>query len=304
MEQEQKKKKTVKKTAGTKKKHETGNGTKIKKTTTAKSDKQRRKEKKRIRRERILYWIALIIALLIFLLSIWKIGVYVWQLTESWILKNSMIGQAVVTEDAEADNKGKEEQVTETAPIKVDFEKLWEENEDIVAWLYCPDTVINYPILQAVDNDYYLYRLVNGKKNPSGSLFLDYRNMADFSDLNSVVYGHHMKNNSMFGSLPEYQDQEYYEQHPVMYLLTPKADYKVELLYGVLTDTSSDIYRFPLTQERQVPLFETYSKISSFVSHTEVQPTDRFLTLSTCTYDYDDARYVIIGALRELYKEK
>lgn len=105
--------------------------------------------------------------------------------------------------------------VSETAPIKVDFERLQEENKDIIAWLYCPDTEINYPVVQSKDNEYYLRRLLDGTWNIAGTLFMDYRNAADCSDLHTIIYGHNMKNNTMFGSLPKYSKQEYYEEHSV-----------------------------------------------------------------------------------------
>ena len=97
--------------------------------------------------------------------------------------------------------------VNETAdivPIQVDFDVLSKENQDVIGWLYCPDTSINYPVVQAADNEYYLHRLLDDSKNAAGTLFMDYRNSADLSDWNSVIYGHNMKNGSMFGSLPDY----------------------------------------------------------------------------------------------------
>lgn len=123
--------------------------------------------------------------------------------------------------------------VSETAPITVDFERLQEENKDIIAWLYCPDTEINYPVVQSKDNEYYLRRLLDGTWNIAGTLFMDYRNAADCSDLHTIIYGHNMKNNTMFGSLPKYSKQEYYEEHSVLYLLTPKQNYKVKLIAGI-----------------------------------------------------------------------
>jgi len=144
--------------------------------------------------------------------------------------------------------------------------------------------------------------MVNGEKNASGSLFLDYRNMADFSDLNSVIYGHHMKDDTMFGTLPNYQKLEWYKAHPVIYLLTPDADYKMELLYGVLTDTSSEIYSFPLTQERKNKVFVEFEQWSDFDACISIMEDERYITLSTCTYEYDNARYVLVGVLRELNK--
>ena len=92
--------------------------------------------------------------------------------------------------------------------------------KDVVAWIDCEDTLINDPIVQNGDNNYYLRRLLNGQYNLSGTLFIDYRNQADFSDWNTIIYGHNMNNDTMFGILPDYRKQELFDPHPVMYLLT------------------------------------------------------------------------------------
>lgn len=190
----------------------------------------------------------------------------------------------------------------ETAPICVDFEELSRQNADIVAWIYCPDTPINYPVVQASDNRYYLHRLIDGTGNASGTLFLDYRNTADFSDINSVIYGHNMQNASMFGSLPKYKNQEYYTQHPVLYLLTPEQDYKVELLAGYVTSSDSEIYDIPLLNREGTSAIAEQLLNASFAEGTTLEEDTRLLTLSTCSYEYEQARYVLIGAMKTLSK--
>lgn len=261
-------------------------------------------EKERIRNYagRILYIILLISVLLVFLVSMYKILLYVWELTESWKVTEDMIQKAVKTEMTDDTQQDAQENM-ETAPISVDFESLWKENEDIVAWIYCPDTPVNYPVVQADDNEYYLDRLINGERNPSGTIFLDCRNSSDFSDINSVIYGHNMKNNSMFGTLTDYNDQEYYDKHPVMYLLTPDTDYKVELYVGHVTPENAECYAFPTTDEIKARVLINGKNKTTFLSQASLKTGDRLLTLSTCTYEYDEARYILIGLLRELGKK-
>lgn len=190
----------------------------------------------------------------------------------------------------------------ETAPIRVDFEALLQENTDIVAWIYCPDTPINYPVVQSEDNSYYLRRLVNGTWNSSGTLFLDYRNEDDFSDVNCVIYGHNMKNGSMFGTLTNYKNQEYYEQHPALYLLTPEYDYKVELLAGCTTPSDSAIYDIPALNGTTADQVMDLLAFSTFTAETDLKSEDHLLTLSTCSYEYGNARYVVTGVLKTLRK--
>lgn len=194
-----------------------------------------------------------------------------------------------------------EDESMETAPITVSFSELLNECHDVVGWLYCEGTEINYPIVQSSDNDYYLRRLLDGTWNIAGSIFLDYRNASDFSDWNSIVYGHNMKNNSMFGSLEKYKNQEYYDKYPVWYLLTPDKDYKIELIGGYTTSTDSSLaYSIPAASEERDKLIEQVERTSTFQADVQISDQDRLITLSTCSYDFDNARYVLIGVLREL----
>ncbi len=189
----------------------------------------------------------------------------------------------------------------ETAPVSVDFDALLAENADVVGWLYCADTPINYPLVRSEDNDYYLYRLLDGTSNANGSIFMDYRNSPDFSDWNSIFYGHNMQSGAMFGTLQRYRQQTYFEKHPVMYLLTPQQDYKVVLISGYTTwDTASETYGFPETLEERNVLVENALDRSTFKAGVTVLDTDRLLTLSTCAYEFENARYVLVGVLRPL----
>lgn len=192
------------------------------------------------------------------------------------------------------------EPTAETAPIRVNFDYLHGINEDVAGWIYCEDTPISYPFVQSPDNDYYLYRLLDGTQNPSGSLFLDFRNQFDLSDWNSVIYGHNMGDGTMFACLNEYKKQEYYEAHPVMYLLTPQKQYKVELVAGILSRADASFYDFPVPEEKREAVVKGWLEDSTFETKTQIQPDDRFVTLSTCSYEFSDARYVVIGVLREI----
>ncbi len=192
-----------------------------------------------------------------------------------------------------------EEEAYDGLPLQVNFESLQTNNPDVVAWIYSPGTIINYPIVQSKDNSYYLRRMLNGKYNQNGTIFMDYRNSADLSDLHTIIYGHNMKNAAMFGTLTEYASQEYFEAHPYLWLLTPENNYKIELIAGFITPSDSNIYAFPDTEKGRNRLISFAQSNSDFVSDLEILPEDRIVTLSTCTYEYDDARYVLVGVLRE-----
>ena len=189
------------------------------------------------------------------------------------------------------------------SPIQVDFDALFAKNQDVIAWLYCQDTPINYPVVQASDNEYYLRRLLDGSRNTAGTLFMDYRNATDLSDWNSVIYGHNLHNDSMFGTLPDYQAQSYFQAHPEMFLLTPEQDYVIELIAGFTTSASSELYNtFVPGAAEKTRLLENWRQDSDFVSNITPTAEDRLIAFSTCSYEYSDARYVLIGILKECNK--
>ncbi len=186
----------------------------------------------------------------------------------------------------------------------VDFTSLTEINLDITAWLYSPDTVINYPVTQGSDNEYYLYHLADGTYNRNGCLFIDCNNYGDFSDENTIIYGHHMASGKMFASLVQYAEQEYYEAHPIMYLTVEQCEYCLELFAGYTTtaDSSAYIMRFSDTHEYAEWLREVSSK-SDFIADIHLTTNDRIVTLSTCAYSFQNARYVVHGRLVKINDE-
>lgn len=183
----------------------------------------------------------------------------------------------------------------EEESFSVDFEGLQEKNKDVVAWLYIEDTAINYPIVQGKDNHYYLRRLLDGTYNIAGSIFMDCRNSADLNDLNTIIYGHNLNNGEMFGNLVNYARQEYYEEHPVMHLLTPEREYIVEMIAGYQTDVYSNVYQIPNTEEELMLLYDEIIELSTFKSNASLNHGDRLITLSTCSNGDYESRYVLIG---------
>lgn len=205
--------------------------------------------------------------------------------------------------EPEEDTKAKNPSETATAeefewPV-VDFDSLQSINSDCVAWIQIKDTEINYPVLQGNDNEFYLRHLIDGQWNSSGSIFLDYRVSADLTDWHSIIYGHHMKNGTMFSGLTKFKEQAHYEEHPVGYLLTPQENYKIEFFSGYVAKADDDAWKVDFTSDRE---FEKWlSKVSArsmFESKVVPVATDRILTLSTCSYEFDNARFVIHGIIR------
>lgn len=207
--------------------------------------------------------------------------------------------ETAATQPGEVSDETLEEpaEAREQAPIEVDFELLKKQSGDVVGWLYCEDTPINLPLAQAGDNERYLRRLLDGTENNSGTLFVDFRNYRDFSDWNTIIYGHNMRNGDMFGTLHKYGEQEYYDAHPILWLLTPEGDYKVELVAGFITSSTSEAYTIPDTPEEAQTLIQAEVEKSTFKTGLTLNPDDRYLTLSTCSYEFEEARYVLVGRL-------
>ena len=182
-------------------------------------------------------------------------------------------------------------------PVSVDFEGLKQINPEIVGWIYCEDTQINFPVLHTNDNSKYLTKQPDGKTTKSGSIFSDCGCAPDFSSSNTIIYGHNRKN-GMFSSLSKYSKQEYYEEHPVMWLLTPEMNYRVDLFAGFVTKPDGWVYRIDLPEGTAWDNFVAWCrKNSRFSPSCEPVPGDRFITLSTCNYTFDDARYALVGLL-------
>ncbi len=189
----------------------------------------------------------------------------------------------------------------ETAPIAIDFDALLADCPDTVGWLYAPDESINLPVVQGDDNRYYLKRLPDGTYSSGGSLFLDYLNTPDFTDDTSFIYGHNMRNGTMLQPLLEYKKQDHYNSNAIMYLLTPEQNFKIEIFAGILTDLESDVYTFSFgsPEEKQAFIDDLVSR-STFTPYYVPDADSALLCLSTCAYDFENARYVVFGKLTEI----
>lgn len=183
------------------------------------------------------------------------------------------------------------------APICVDWEALLKVNSNVVGWLYCPDTSINYPIVQTGNNEDYLRRLLDGSYNRSGTIFMDYRNESDFTSYNSIIYGHNMGSGKMFAPLMNYRKQSYYDEHPTMYLLTPGGSYRLDVLAGAVVDAYADYYETAHTADSFRSFLNKISRNSTFRSGVDVSAVERTVMLSTCTNGNEDDRYILVCAL-------
>lgn len=250
-----------------------------------------------MKKSQIINSILCIIFACIFVFSAYKIVIYFKVQKEAKDTYTNYQNLAV-SSDADTNQDTSEEQ---TEPkISVNFDSLLKECKDIVGWIYSPDTVINYPVVKGADNNQYLHRLPNGKNNIAGSIFADYRNFSFNTDSNYLIYGHHMKNDSMFGTLLNYKSQSYYDAHPIIYFLTPEKNYKIKLYSGFVTPADSDAYIINRTEEEMAEFMDKISRKSTFKTNAKYKAGDKIVTLSTCTNVSDDQRYVVIGIIEEI----
>lgn len=134
------------------------------------------------------------------------------------------------------------EEVAEQGVLQVDFNKLEEINPDVIAWIEIPGLEISYPVVQGRDNDYYLHHLITGENHKSGSIFMDFQNQEDLSDRNTIIYGHNMKDGSMFGTLNQYQSQALYRNYPYFICMCQDIFMSIRFFLLCSTDGSSSIY--------------------------------------------------------------
>ncbi len=186
------------------------------------------------------------------------------------------------------------------APFSVNWEYLQGSNPDVVGWLFCADTSINYPVVQTSDNDFYLHRGFDKQPNNAGALFADYNAAIGVTYSNFIIYGHNMKDGSMFATVEKYLDPNFYTQHPYMYFMTPTQNYRVELISAHIVESSLNNYPgfFGGDGDYQQYLNEITSR-SSFYTQSSVSTGYQLMTMSTCDYSgsYTDPRCLLQGLL-------
>ena len=269
-----------------------------------------RRRRRRRKNSKALYYGVLVLLLAVLVFSAVKIISYVKDQKDAENTQNSISDDFTRpdTDTDAADGTGdttSSDTTTETKTdpdpesIIVDFDKMVAKYPDVVGYVYSANTVLKYPIVQtsaAGDTgnvgEYYLYRDIDGNSNKNGTVFLDYKCSSDFTSQNNIIYGHNMKTGLMFASLMNYKAQSYYEAHPYFYLYTPSQTYKVNLFAGCIVTHDADVYSTSLSSS----YLQECINNSTFKSSYGV-PTGNILTLSTCDYDFDNARYVVMGEL-------
>ena len=162
----------------------------------------------------------------------------------------------------------------------------------MVGYIYSANTLVQQPIQYGKGNEYYLTHDLKGNTNNNGSIFIEQLNSGNFTDDNTIIYGHNMKTGMMFANLTLYKDKGYYNSHPYLYIYTPSQNYRVDLYAGFVCEYDDEVYTTSLTQDQ----LKAMAAKSTFASNIGT-PTGKTVTLSTCSYEFNNARYVVVGAL-------
>jgi len=184
----------------------------------------------------------------------------------------------------------------------IDFTALQQVNSDVKGWIMIPNTALSYPLIQGSDNSYYLTRTYKKTKSPSGAIFLDYRNQSNLSDFNSIIYGHRMKNDSMFGTLKKYKNLSYWNKNPYIYILNQNGSYQYTIFAAYEDGASGNSYRTTFAGDAAAKQAFLDNAVGASWIQTGIQVgvKDQILTLSTCTGSGYETR-LVVQAKRSTY---
>lgn len=184
-----------------------------------------------------------------------------------------------------------------------EYKTLYNKNKSLIGWLKIDDTIVDYPVMQSQDSEYYLTHNFNQEYDKNGSLFLDPKcNVLD-TGKNLIIYGHHMQSGQMFGGLYQYQDESYYRKHKIIQFDTiyEKGTYEVMYVFRTKVYRENDVvfkyYQF--TKADSAKEFDSYMKEMAEMSYFDTNVTavygDDLLTLSTCDYEENNGRFVVVA---------
>ena len=247
---------------------------------------------------RVVFWISLL-AFLVAMGALAYIGWGYFSSDQGYKQVASSAFKVSDTTDSSA-NAGPDEANLTLADMEVDWEYLRSVNPAVVAWVYIPGTRVNYPVVQGKDNDEYLWVDFNLKSSRNGSIFLDSENNPAFTDMNNVLYGHHMNDGSMFACISnDFVNEEEFNKHRNVYVLTPQLNYRCTTFAVVVTD-GWDL----LVQTTFKDPEDRASYVKDKMDRSVVQPSEgmpktedvkQIFTFSTCDYTRNNGRAVLFS---------
>lgn len=271
------------------------------------------KEMKKTKKKWI-WWLLLILFAAGFIIAIVTIGIERYQQEKGKDNYQKLQEEVANTKEVEkkTGNKIQEEAVPEDILKKlgieipeknIDFAALKEENEDIYAWIYIPGTKVDYPVLQhPTDDSYYLEHNLDGSKGYPGCIYTEAVNSKDFTDPNTVLYGHNMKDGSMFATLHDYEDRQVFEENPYIFIYTSEKTFVYQIFAAYKYNAIHLIYNFDLNnpeifQNYLEQIFEIRDMDANIRQDVSVNADNHIITLSTCISGEKNKRFLVQGVL-------
>ena len=179
---------------------------------------------------------------------------------------------------------------------KIDFKKLKSQNQDIAGWIYIRGTTIDYPIVQGKDNEEYLHQDFNKKKSSSGTIFLDNNCKKDFTSDNNIIYGHHMKNGTMFAQLLKFREKSFLKTHNEIMIFTPDRTIHLKVISAYAQKAQNKIPVTFANDEQKKAYIKKIESMSEQTIKTSRINDSHIYTFVTCSYEGEDNRTYVHAA--------
>lgn len=225
--------------------------------------------------KKIIYHILLLLCIVTFCISAWKLYGYYKSYKEA---KDTY--QKIQQENTKIAHNER----------KIDFDKLKATNKDIVGWVYAKGTSIDYPVVQGKDNEEYLHQDFNRKKSSSGAIFLDHNCKKDFTSDNNIIYGHHMKNGTMFADLLKFREDSFIKKHQEILLYTPDKTIHLKVISAYAAKAQAKMPVIFKDKKQKQAYFDTIKTRSEVSTGTLKKQDVRLYTFVTCSYEKEDNR--------------
>ncbi|MBU3136895.1 class B sortase [Clostridium gasigenes] len=185
----------------------------------------------------------------------------------------------------------------ETEQVKVDnlYQNFKNKNNDYVGWITVEGTNIDYPVVQGNNNDFYLYNDFTKEKSSSGSIFMDYRNNIK-DDSNIIIYGHNMKNKTMFNNLTKFKNQDFFEKNKIITLKSNNEIKRYEIFSVYVTDAKEEYLEYNFANKESYLTYLNKLEVKSlYLNKLDIGEKDKIITLTTCSFEFNDARIMVNG---------
>lgn len=250
--------------------------------------------------KKIIYRILFVVCLAVFLFSAWQLF-QIWQGSQQIKNETDKLSEYVTAETPASTDDNGSGQAGSVKTLSVDWEALKAQNPDIIAWIDIPGTGISYPVVQGTDNDYYLNVTAMKEYNTRGAIFLDAQASPEFTDDNSIIYGHSVDVGGMFTELKDFSDPSFFDSHPYFWLLTPAGNYRCDIIAFTKGNGSSAVYTSSFGDYRDTVVSSIMEQAQESRPIPEGLEEAPMVSLSTCDLDYgfnSEQRLILTAVLQ------